>query len=101
MYTNAHCYYGYHRGLNNEIYDIPTTAETYMYSGPSTADQTHYDEIPAHNGGGLYNHTHHEGAPADYSVINETQDTSDGGMVYSAVVRKDGKKTTVKTTAQK
>ena len=60
------------------------------------------------------NHTHHGhtapppiystlaegGAPADYSVITETQDTSDGGMVYSAVVRKDGKKTTVKTTAQ-
>ena len=63
---------------------------------------------------GLYNHTHHGhtapppiystlaegGAPADYSVITETQDTSDGGMVYSAVVRKDGKKTTVKTTAK-
>ena len=32
--------------------------------------------------------------------IPKTQDTSDGGMVYSAVVRKDGKKTTVKTTAQ-
>ena len=60
------------------------------------------------------NHTHHGhtapppiystlaegGAPADYSVITEIQDTSDGGMVYSAVVRKDGKKTTVKTTAQ-
>ena len=60
------------------------------------------------------NHTHHGhtapppiyststlaegGAPADYSVITETQDTSDGGMVYSAVVHKDGK--TVKTTAQ-
>ena len=56
---------------------------------------------------GQYNHTHHGhtapppiystlaegGAPADYSVITETQDTSDGGMVYSAVVRKDGKKT--------
>ena len=40
------------------------------------------------------------GAPADYSVITEPQDTSDGGMVYSAVVRKDCKKTTVKTTAQ-
>ena len=32
-------------------------------------------------------------------MITETQDTSDGGMVYSAVVRQDGKKTTVKTTA--
>ena len=30
-------------------------------------------------------------------MITETRDTSDGGMVYSAVVRKDGKKTTVKT----
>ena len=40
------------------------------------------------------------GAPADYSVITETQDTSDGGMVYSTAVVKDGKKTTVKTTAQ-
>ena len=62
----------------------------------------------------MYNHNYHGhtapppiystlaegGAPADYSVITETQDTSDGGMVYSAVVHKDGKKTTVKTTAQ-
>ena len=60
------------------------------------------------------NHTHHGhtasppiystlaegGAPADYSMITEIQETSDGGMVYSAVVRKDDKKTTVKTTAQ-
>ena len=30
-------------------------------------------------------------------MITETRDTSDGGMVYSAEVRKDGKKTTVKT----
>ena len=77
-----------------------------------------YADIPittlAPENDGLYNHTHHGhtapppiystlaegGAPADYSVITETQDTSDGGMVYSAVVRKDGKKTTVKTTAQ-
>ena len=80
-----------------------------------------YADIPApQDNDGLYSHTHHGqhntttqqlpppiystlaegGAPADYSVITETQDTSDGGMVYSAVVRKDGKKTTVKTTAQ-
>ena len=77
-------------------------------------------ELPVASDNGLYSHTHHGqhntttqqlpppiystlaegGAPADYSVITETQDTSDGGMVYSAVVRKDGKKTTVKTTAQ-
>ena len=72
---------------------------------------------PYEDNDGLYSHTHHGqhntttqqlpppiystlaegGAPADYSVITETQDTSDGGMVYSTVVRKDGKKTTVKT----
>ena len=36
---------------------------------------------------------------ADNSVTTETQDTSTEGLVYSAVVRQDGKKTTVKTTA--
>ena len=34
---------------------------------------------------------------ADNSVTTETQDTSNEGLVYSAVVRQDGKKTTVKT----
>ena len=76
---------------------------------------------------GLYNHTHHghtapppiystlaeEGAPADYSTIVDKEapgneyseiqqpasDTSNEGLVYSAVVVKDGKKTTVKTMA--
>ena len=76
---------------------------------------------------GLYNHTHHGhtapppiystlaegGAPADYSTIVDkeapvseyseiqqpTPDTSNEGLVYSAVVVKDGKKTTVKTMA--
>ena len=72
---------------------------------------------------GLYNHTHNghtapppiystlaEGAPADYSTIVDKEapaneyseiqpasDTSNEGLVYSAVVVKDGKKTTVKT----
>ena len=36
---------------------------------------------------------------ADNSVTTETQDASIKGLVYSAVVRQDGKKTTVKTTA--
>ena len=34
------------------------------------------------------------------SVITEAQDASNDGLVYSAVVRQDGIKTTVKTTAQ-
>ena len=38
-YSCSLCYYSYHRGINNEIYDIPNTAETYMYGGPSTVDQ--------------------------------------------------------------
>ena len=36
---------------------------------------------------------------ADNSVTTETQDASIEGLVYSAVVRQDGMKTTVKTTA--
>ena len=56
---------------------------------------------------GLYDHTHHgptapptmEGINnAGYSVITKTPDTSNDGLVYSAVVRQDGIKTTVKTT---
>ena len=35
----------------------------------------------------------------DNSMITETQDASIEGLVYSAVIRQDGKKTTVKTTA--
>ena len=42
--------------------------------------------------------TSKEEIPAGYSVI--TQDDSNDGLVYSAVVRQDGIKTTVKTTAQ-
>ena len=92
-----------------ELYGVP----------PPFADIPATKSVPQDDDG-LYNHTHHGqhntttqqlpppiystlaegGAPADYSVITETQDTSDGGMVYSAVIRKDGKKTTVKTTAK-
>ena len=41
-----------------------------------------------------------EEIPAGYSAITEAQDASNDGLVYSAVVRQDGIKTTVKTTAQ-
>ena len=85
------------QAAKTELYDapLPYADITVTTSAPQDDDE-------------LYNHTHHGhtapppiystlaegGAPADYSVITETQDTSDGGMVYSAV-RKDGKKTTV------
>ena len=49
---------------------------------------------------GLYHHTHHGPAVAQptvggthaagYSAITETQDASNDGLVYSAVVRQDG-----------
>ena len=53
------------------------------------------EEAPA------YYSTVAEGAvPSEYSVITEaTNNTSNEGLVYSAVVVKDGKKTTVKTMA--
>ena len=41
--------------------------------------------------------TSKEVTPGDYSVITEAPDTSNEGLVYSAVVVKDGKRTTVKT----
>ena len=41
--------------------------------------------------------TSKEVTPDDYSVITEAPDTSNEGLVYSAVVVKDGKRTTVKT----
>ena len=44
--------------------------------------------------------TNNEEIPdVNYSVINEEKDASIEGLVYSAVVSQDGKKTTVKTTA--
>ena len=61
----------------------------------------------------IYSTLAEEGAPADYSTIVDKEaptgeyseiqqpapDTSNEGLVYSAVVVKDGKKTTVKTMA--
>ena len=43
--------------------------------------------------------TYEEIPHANYSVINEEKDASIEGLVYSAVISQDGKKTTVKTTA--
>ena len=84
--------------MSNDIYDLPNTTELYMYGGASTSDQSHYDQIQAQDTDELYNHTHHNigNITAEYSTISDA-DTSNEGLVYSAVVVKDGKKTTVKT----
>ena len=55
------------------------------YSVIGDATKTTYEEIP----------------DVTYSVINEENDASIEGLVYSAVVSHDGKMTTVKTTVFK
>ena len=80
---------------------IATIIILYQRDKHHQQDTTKYKPTPPAPYSGQHNTAStEEGAPADCSVITKTQDTSDGGMVYSAVVRKDGKKTTVKTTAQ-
>ena len=57
---------------------------------------------PTHDHGG-HSDTHSTLAEGDATVTcsgSHHADTSNEGLVYSAVVVKDGKKTTVKTTAQ-
>ena len=83
------------RGFSNDIYDVPTTSELNM-NGES--NQAYYDEIPAHESSGRGNY--YEETTVEYSTIPdgpyekiETPDTSNEGLVYSAVVVKDGKKT--------
>ena len=51
------------------------------------------EETPANNSNGIDNPCY------EYSTVDDNRDTSNEGLVYSAVVVKDGKKTTVKTMA--
>ena len=64
------------------------TTDKEQFAGYSVIDDTNkttYEEIPH----------------ANYSVINEENDASIEGLVYSAVVYQDSKKTCVKTTVFK
>ena len=66
-----------------EYSEITDKEQLAGYSVIDDTNKTTYEEIP----------------DANYSVINEEKDASIEGLVYSAVVSQDGKKTTVKTTA--
>ena len=109
---------------NDMLYSQATTPQPHIYSTltePPAGEYTEitddeqlagYSAISNATAGAcddrLYSHTHHgPTAPptmgginnADYSaIITKTPDTSNDGLVYSAVVRQDGIKTTVKTT---
>ena len=109
---------------NDRLYSQATTPQPHIYS-TLTEPSGEYTEITEDYSAisntatyatagacddGLYHHTHHGPvAPptvggthaAGYSVITEAQDASNDGLVYSAVVRQDGIKTTVKTTVFK
>ena len=85
---------------NSELY-----SQTLPYSteGPlpdKQSDFTEEEQFAGYSAIGTIVKTTKEEIPADYSVITEAQDASNDGLVYSAVVRQDGIKTTVKTTAQ-
>ena len=116
VYTVHHCllscdHYSYQKTLhqmNNAMYgneaaqDDPNILVT-------SAQQNIYFEIPEHDG--RNNPTHHGGHSDTHSTLAEGEatvncsgshhaDTTNEGLVYSAVVVKDDKKTTIKTTAQ-
>ena len=85
---------------NSELY-----SQTLPYSteGPlpdKHSEFTEEEQLAGYSAVGTIVKTTKEEIPAGYSVITEAQDASNDGLVYSAVVRQDGIKTTVKTTAQ-
>ena len=86
-------------GLYNHTHHgpiAPPTVQGTHTAGYSVA--TNEEQLASYSVIGDTTTTSKEEIPAGYSVI--TQDASNDGLVYSAVVRQDGVKTTVKTTAQ-
>ena len=86
-------------GLYNHIHHgpvAPPTVQRTHTAGYSVI--TNEEQLASYSVIGDTTTTTKEEIPAGYSVI--TQDASNDGLVYSAVVRRDGIKTTVKTTAQ-
>ena len=86
---------------NDRLYVQATTPQPHIYS-TLPGDYTEEEQLAGYSAIviGDTTTTTKEEIPAGYSVITKTPDTSNDGVVYSAVVRQDGIKTTVKTTAQ-
>ena len=81
----------------SSIGDTNTTKNGMSYTA-GYSEITNEEQLAGYSVIGDTTTTTKEEIPAGYSVI--MQDASNDGVVYSAVVRQDGIKTTVKTTAQ-
>ena len=94
--------------VNNELYSQATHSNTLPYSTEGETPTGEYsvisekEQLAGYSAiGDTAKTAKEEVTPtADNSVTTETQDTSIEGLVYSAVVRQDGKKTTVKTSIE-
>ena len=94
--------------VNNELYSqLAIHTNTLPYSTEGEAPTGDYsvisekEQLAGYSAIGDTAKTVKEVTPtADNNVTTETQDASIEGLVYSAVVRQDGKKTTVKTLVQ-
>ena len=87
----------------NTYYEIPDTHSTQppppIYSAVAEEETPTYYSNEVNNPA-YYSTITEGGAPAEYSTIADKEAPGNEGLVYSAVVVKDGKKTTVKTIAQ-
>ena len=86
---------------NDRLYIQATTPQPHIYS-TLPGEYTEEEQLAGYSAIviGDTTATTKKEIPAGYSVITKAPDTSNEGLVYSAVVRQDGIKTTVKTTAQ-
>ena len=109
--TVFHTYSDYEQTLHqldNKLYTTTTTQDDGLYDHTHHKDTTTPSVYSTVGNKGESNEDRNtlteRAALSDYCVITETQldsqVTSDCGMMYSAVVHEDGKKTTVTTTAQ-
>ena len=96
---------------NDGLYDYTHHGqdETMIYDTLAQKDVTEvYDKLPTISSNiDSYNHTHHEYSDtptydtlAKKKTTDDYDKTQDAGIVYSAVIRQDGKKTSVKITVE-
>ena len=87
---------------NSELYSqtLPYSTEGPLPDEHSEITDDFEEQFAGYSAVSTVVKTTKEEIPAGYSATTEAQDTSIEGLVYSAVVRQDGIKITVKTTAQ-